>query len=253
MGGVSWATATRSLYRGVLPPLLTTGLVQSVQFSTYEMAKRRFLAMQDAKQRSRGQYLACVFAGGSCGGLLVTAITVPVSVVKLQQQLASERGMFACAKALVAKHGWSVLYRGLLPGLIMEIGGRGVYICTYETVKLAQLDEVTRAEAIAGKDPVTGLRVKMIAAACAGTTGWMSVYAVDVTKSRMMLDAGGEVFPTWWSCVRDTWREGGIRRMYRGVGFSLIRAAPVAATVLPIYELTRGWLYRTISALEGTA
>jgi solute carrier family 25 carnitine/acylcarnitine transporter 20/29 len=46
-------------------------------------------------------------------------------------------------------------------------------------------------------------------------------------------------YPTCRSCVSAIWKEAGIKGLYRGIGFTLIRAAPVAATILPIYEFTR--------------
>lgn len=45
-----------------------------------------------------------------------------------------------------------------------------------------------------------------------------------------------------WDCVKQTWREGGIQSFYRGVTFSMLRAAPVASVVLPTFDLTNKWL-----------
>jgi hypothetical protein len=59
----------------------------------------------------------------------------------------------------------------------------------------------------------------------------------------MILDMDRKQFPTWRACIVKTYQEGGIARLYRGLGHALIRASPVAATVLPVYEITRNKLF----------
>ena len=49
-------------------------------------------------------------------------------------------------------------------------------------------------------------------------------------------------FVDWKDCFAKTWQEGKLSAMYRGIGFTLIRAAPVAATILPIYEYTKEFI-----------
>ena len=39
-------------------------------------------------------------------------------------------------------------------------------------------------------------------------------------------------------------REGGFRRLYRGIGFTLLRSVPAAAIAMPVYDLTREELSR---------
>lgn len=90
-------------------------------------------------------------------------------------------------------------------------------------------------------------RVKMTAAMPAGVVGWLSVYPIDLIKSRMMLDCNREKFPTLRQCVMATWNEGGLKRMYRGLGFSLVRSGPVAVVVLTTYETTREFLDRVLA------
>ena len=41
---------------------------------------------------------------------------------------------------------------------------------------------------------------------------------------------------------RQMLQEGGIRCFYRGFGVTIIRSGPVAAAVLPIYDVTLEWL-----------
>jgi hypothetical protein len=43
------------------------------------------------------------------------------------------------------------------------------------------------------------------------------------------------------TAVRETYARGGILAFYRGLGFTLLRAAPVAGTVLPVYDVSKVW------------
>eukprot|EP01034_Spumella_vulgaris_P021894 gene21894-27971_t len=79
----------------------------------------------------------------------------------------------------------------------------------------------------------------MIAAAIAGIFSWLVVYPFDVVKARVQLDFDRKVYSTTLTCAASLWREGGIRAMYRGIGYTLLRAGPVAGTILPIYEATK--------------
>ena len=43
------------------------------------------------------------------------------------------------------------------------------------------------------------------------------------------------------AAVRETYANGGLRGFYRGIGFTLLRAAPVAGVVLPVYDTGMAW------------
>jgi solute carrier family 25 (mitochondrial carnitine/acylcarnitine transporter), member 20/29 len=83
---------------------------------------------------------------------------------------------------------------------------------------------------------------RMIAAAVAGVLSWVVFYPFDVIKSRMQLDYDRKVYKSTWHAFQCTWRDGGLRAMYRGIGYTVIRAAPVASTILPIYETSKDFL-----------
>ncbi|GBG27477.1 Carrier protein YMC1, mitochondrial [Hondaea fermentalgiana] len=247
----------RELYRGILPPLLTTGLVQSVNFSLFEAFKRVYmrdtLGQPNAPEMSPQTYLGRIYLSSASAGALISLLTTPIGVLKTQQQVRTTKGLLACGKDLLSRYGPRVLYRGAMGGLIMEGLGRGVYMTTYETVKLLQLDAAQSAALRRGERPETSTRVKMVAAACAGTLGWISVYPVDTVKVRMMQDASGKHFPDLWTSAVITVREGGVARLYRGLAFSMVRAAPVASVVLPFYEITREFLERHLERIPALA
>ena len=82
----------------------------------------------------------------------------------------------------------------------------------------------------------------MLAAAVAGVASWVVFYPLDVVKSRMQLDFNRKIYRSTWHCLKKTYQEGGLSALYRGIGYTVIRAAPVASTILPIYETVKDYL-----------
>ena len=134
----------QQLYRGILPPLLTAGLMQSINFSLYESFKKQsFLQIGDlfhipVNERSNhtSLYLASVFTGGALAGSVISLIANPISLIKVQQQVATSTGVVAVATNIYSKYGILRFYRGMCSMFVMESYGRGVYLLTYEVSKI---------------------------------------------------------------------------------------------------------------------
>ncbi len=248
VANLSW-----SLYRGLIPPLVTTGLISSVNFSIYEKCKE-YLSNGNQKDVN----LNTIFIAGAFAGTCISIVTSPISLVKVQQQAVTQHGILSCAKSLYRTHGIKTFYRGFSMMFLMESFGRGVYLWTYELVK-KQMDPTKEYCAY---DHTTN--TKAVAAAIAGTFSWAVVYHCDVIKSRLQADIGGKTYRGPLHCFRSTWEEGekstpagksrlmgGLKHIYRGMGFTMIRAAPVAALVLPVYDSIKDNLERSyVSSLS---
>jgi solute carrier family 25 carnitine/acylcarnitine transporter 20/29 len=133
--------------------------------------------------------------------------------------------------------GLSGFYRGYLPVLYMESVGRGFYMYTYFTCKplfaRTVYGDETRGES---------LSIRALSAAVAGCASWVIVYPVDVIKAKLQADVNKERFKGVADCIQKTFSDGGMRAFWRGIGFTLLRAAPTAATVLPVYEASKDFL-----------
>lgn len=292
--------AIRDLYRGILPPTLTVGFMASINFFVYEKTRR---AMTRPEYRNTGGSfnnndnqdkpvyqdtiagaiggssggggvhgldgvdIRAVAAGAVVSGLFSSLLSAPISMIKVQQQVVSDQGMIATARALYRQHGgMRVFYRAYPAVLLNETYGRGAYFVMYESSKgwIAQaLDQMTvsapeafsssaehsnpnssilrREHAINEQHPLTStLKVRMLAAAVAGVFSWFVIYPMDVIKSKLQIDVNGTKYSnSVVKCFKITWREAGMTGLTRGLGYTLLRAVPVASTVLPIYESVR--------------
>ena len=104
------------------------------------------------------------------------------------------------------------------------------------------------------------------AGAVAGVMAWGVTYPCDVIRNRMMADYYRRECTGGWSIAsssssstntpsstttsivrygREILRTDGVRGLYRGFGFTVTRAAPVAMVTLPAYETAYNfWLSR---------
>jgi solute carrier family 25 carnitine/acylcarnitine transporter 20/29 len=239
----------KQLYRGVLPPLLTTGIIQAINFTLYEHFKKSIhrtvnngLPFLPNQQYS----LSTTFWGGTLAGACISTLTIPIGIVKIQLQLNSESGTIACAKDLYQKSGFRVFYRGYLCSFILEAPGRGIYLWTYEAAKM----KICSSFGYDLNNAKAPFFATVGAGVCAGMFSWLIVYPADVIKSKMQSDVHRRKFASIWQCTSQTWQKGGIRSMYRGLGYTLLRAGPVAASILPMYDLCKAYIDSELLALE---
>ncbi len=233
----------KQLYRGVVPPILTTGAMASINFTIYE-ASRSWLNTKYFFAPTQNSHLCSVFIAGCTSGAFVSLISTPISVIKIQQQVATEKNLVNSIIDIYKKSGIRGFYRGFSTMLVLESPGRGVYMCSYETCKsLIAYANDTQGRAYSDRSVTTSQTShRILSAALAGIFSWLVVYPFDVVKARVQLDFNRKLYSSTWSCAVTTWREGGVRAMYRGIVYTLVRAGPVAGTILPIYEATKDWI-----------
>ena len=272
----------KQLYRGIVPPLVTAGAMQSMLFLNYENFRiilRKFAFKGDnpdmkyalyrpgqpatevstphplAVITSKGgfDHLCIATIAGSTAGLMLATLSTPIGFVKIQQQVASEASVLTVARRSWRVGGARMMYRGFVPNIFLESPGRGIYLFTYEFVKMVLNQQQHIAEGGLNSVPIYALydkhglhcdveerlSTRMMAAALAGCSSWASLYPFDVVKSRMQLDRQGLKYTGTLDCFVKTYKEGGVRALYSGLGYTLLRAAPVAATILPIYEFAK--------------
>eukprot|EP00536_Pseudo-nitzschia_multiseries_P003741 jgi/Psemu1/302142/fgenesh1_kg.59_\ len=282
------ARTVRALYSGVTGPLVTVGMVQSVNFSAYD-ATRRFLygrqqqlrACAGAGECAGSTYghqdyrthdsLANVAMAGSVGGMTTAVLTAPLLMMKINQQISGNSFRRAFREVFVVESsGGQSRFKPLrpygapfLPHIVSESVGRAIYVTVYEGLKRALLaskrgagdgdnysDNYSDNDPSSAIDPASlslSLRERMACAAVSGITCWGAFFPLDVLRNRMYHLASRQpkamvTNPRPLSVlgtIRTIRKE---RAFYRGYSVTLLRAGPVAAAVLPVYDLTVEWL-----------
>ncbi len=236
------------LYRGIIPPLVSTGAVRSLYFGTYEALRPPMAAALASPQES----LSVVFVAGSLTGATLAPLTAPIQRLKLVQQVEG-LSLRECVRSLFASSGVSSLMRGMGVHMLLETFGSGCYLATYHAAKrvaTTSLDADDDSGAGGGRRPREPLRVRIGCGAIAGISGWVSIYPLDVLRSRIMsappsVADGGGGWATVAAVARETVARGGYRAFFSGISLTLLRAAPVAGVVLPVYDTVLDFLARS--------
>lgn len=241
-------TSLKALYKGLLPPLISVGAFAALNFALYESCKVVLKTYDNgAKEDLPGTKLSHIFLSGCFSGAIMSTVISPVGAVKLQLQLTQETKVWSCIQHMYQRNGLRSFYRGFGFVAMMDSPGRGVYLWTYESVKSLLVNSSSGRHWPSRTIDSTAnisFQNRMTAAVCAGVFSWFVIYPFDVIKARLQLDLEGKRYRNALICIQDIWRQNGFLGFYRGLGYTLIRAGPVAATILPIYDLTKAALDR---------
>lgn len=242
-----WLTKLRALYSGASGPLVTVGLVQSINFSTYD-GVRRVLHRYNVPDASRDDYLHHdtlwnVGIAGFVAGTGLAFITSPLIMVKTHQQITGVGFRQAFRDTLFRSNGrWNLsgCFVGFYPHYLSETIGRSIYYCTYEACKRYMIASKARQQQEQGWSPTISLTERMVAAATAGISCWTIIFPLDALRNRLYSQAGqiqsggASQSLSTLEMARLMYSE---RSLYRGFSLTVLRAGPVAATVLPVYDL----------------
>jgi solute carrier family 25 carnitine/acylcarnitine transporter 20/29 len=220
------AASVSGLFSGWRVPVATAGAINCVNFGTYDYVWRH---LSPDVEHDVDASSAVVFAAGTCGGLVVSPMTTVVSRIKVLQQAHTfpGRGVLDVFRGTVEGGGLRCLWCGFSANFAMECC-RGFYMLFFVGAKryLGAPDELP-------------LWKRSLAGAFAGVASWIIVYPLDVVKTAVQAQnpLKGERTPTLEMAAR-LYRDGGVRRFYRGLGFTVLRAGPVAGVLLPTFDLT---------------
>ena len=225
--------------------------------------------------------LPVVGAAAACAGLSISLLTCPVSRIKVVQQARAlavsvsadvlSRGLRAictachCLSPLVPGHqlcggGFmatahalyleGTLYRGITATALWETS-RGIYMMAY--VHYKRVLGARQPPSVHGEPPAPPLWARVVAGASANTTCWLVMYPVDVCRTLQQstpIGHGAVAPPGVLGSLRAMLSEGGVARLYRGFGLTLLRAGPVSGVLLPLFDLTLAALERLSGAAQ---
>ena len=268
----------RAFYAGVTGPLLTVGLVQSINFAIYDSVRRTLWQRQqqhdNGKIHSQQMYdrhhnnnnnndylyhdsLTNVAISSSVAGAVLAFFTSPMLIIKTQQQTVPGLTFQQALKQTMMRQRRR-MFVGFAPHFLAETGGRAVYFCSYEALKrsflVQQQQQAEYGDAFASSSSsatttTCSLHQRMISAALSGILCWSLIFPLDALRCRMyaqqsVTSATNTTSSSSSSLSRNTVQMaqhmyqtgGGIKAFYHGFGVTVVRAGPVAAAVLPVYD-----------------
>ena len=246
----------RALYAGIQGPLLLVGMVQSVNFAAYDSIRRSLYNYQHQDSSSvsstyeylHNDSLSNIIAAASFTGAGLSFLTSPFIVIKTRQQLLSASTLGAppgfrdTVQTLLEQHQGSVrraFYVGFAPHFVTETLGRAVYFGTYESLKRS-LVVAKQHDNDASSQSLLSLGERMACAGSAGVACWSIIFPLDALKSRRyaatLHNSSSSSLLSMVPQQSSSSVFTNVRSLYRGFGVTILRAGPVAAAVLPIYD-----------------
>lgn len=241
-----------SLYKGIHIPLMTVGVMQSLNFVLYD-SFRRLLYQNDLKNNQSsgsqsaagdGNYLwddslTNVAIASGTAGAFISLITSPMQVLKTKQQVMLWDTRTALRETM-RNGGLRNFFTGFGAHFYCDTIGRAVYFASYECMKRHLREHYH--DGSKNSDVIN----RMISAAASGMMCWFVIFPADVVRCKVYhhvtTNPGSEISST--EMIQKMFREsnGSLRPFMRGFGITVARAGPVAAAVLPVYDLTLEWL-----------
>lgn len=218
----------RGFLQGIGSPIFGASLENAVLFVSYNQCSR-FLETNKNISPLQQVVISGAFAG-SCASLVLT----PVELVKCKLQISNLQNLEAgvkkptkiipTIKTILQERGVFGLWQGQSSTFIRETFGGMAWFSTYEILKNYLKD---RHED--GRDSDTW--ELLFSGASAGLAYNASIFPADTLKSMMQTEHIGLL-----SCAKRVMAKSGIAGFYRGLGITLLRAAPANAAVFYTYE-----------------
>lgn len=224
------------VFRGILPPLFGLGFLNSILFVTYGRSLSYLTSYRQAS-------LLSYYGAGFISGLACWIVSAPVEVVKCRAQIQTSARHLSpslhIAASILKTEGIKGLYASGTITLARDAIGYGFYFAGYEGMKSVLPN---------GNGGI------LIAGGLAGCLSWLSIFPLDVIKSRMQ--STPQLYSSTWDCVQKIYAEGspllsrhsettegtpllrtgGISLFWRGVGVTMFRAFIVNAVTFFTYE-----------------
>lgn len=240
-------------YRGMISPLVSLTLLNTLNFSTYAM-NRSALVIPDNLNVLQNGFEWRIGLAGATVGPISSLISTPFELIKTQMQLISLNASsgantnapkkftnsFQAAFYIAKEHGVSALYRAFAVNTLREMVFLSTYFTVYEHLKSFQVHRVNAYhQSIA--IPLAG--------GIAGATGWFVSFPLDCIKSNiqgtsMVRDVTtGKLVPakSGVHVLRQLLATKGVLGLYSGVIPSILRAFIVSSSRFSAYEATL-WL-----------
>ncbi|PRT56655.1 Carrier protein YMC1, mitochondrial [Wickerhamiella sorbophila] len=234
----------KGFYKGTMTPLVGVGACVSVQFAVNEGMKRYFGGKNKLAGVSDITY-GQLYVSGACAGFANAFLASPIEQIRIRLQTQTGtgtgptfRGPIDCIKQIWQAGGMGGIFRGFVPTIIRESHGMAMYFMAAEACVKQDMkqNKIARTEVPSWKLCMYG--------GVAGITMWLSVYPIDVIKSKMQTDAlspAQYTYKNMRACFQATVKNG-YGQLFKGFAPTLLRAFPVNACTFLAFEVTRRYL-----------
>ena len=228
----------RDIYAGIGSAAVGSAPSAAMFFVTYEGVKHAL----GQRVGGDGRYDAAVHcAAAACAELAACLVRVPTDNIKQKRQAGLFPSTSATVSAILASPGgWRAFYTGYASTIMREIPFSLVQFPLYERMKVAYAQRYHA--------PPNPIHCALMGSASGAVAAALTT-PMDVVKTRMMLGEQGGA----WQVMQLVYAEGGLRRLFSGVGPRVLWIGLGGAVFLGGYEAARRIIERQRHALASDA
>lgn len=198
-----------SLYRGIVPPLISVGLEKAIVFGTFETSKRFFISSLNLENNVLN------LMSGGVAGFTASFIVTPLERMKILLQ--SNKNLDISRR---------YLFKGLSATFFRETPGFAIYFTVYEYLKRKFYTE--------HGNEITPY-ASFLFGGLSGMISWIPIYPPDRVKTIMQTNKNSKLIDV----IKYIYVSDGLRGFYKGFHFSLMRAIPLHAGTFMTIELMK--------------
>ncbi len=176
----------------------------------------------------------------------------PLDTLKFRLQCETVQGgltgnalLMQTAKKMYASGGLRAPYRGITMGLVGMFPYSAIDMGTFEFLKTTFMRYKARYYGLHEEDAAPGNVVTGIIGATSGAFGATVVYPLNVLRTRLQTQGTALHPPTYtgiWDVARKTYRNEGVRGLYKGLTPNLLKVAPALSITWVVYENSKKFL-----------
>ncbi|XP_021714594.1 folate transporter 1, chloroplastic-like isoform X2 [Chenopodium quinoa] len=229
----------RGLYAGFTPAVIGSSISWGLFFFFYSRAKKRYSGDEEDKL-SPGHHLAAAAEAGA----LVSFFTNPVWVIKTRLQLQNPlhqtrqySGVYDALRTITKEEGWTALYRGIWPSLLLVSHG-AIQFTAYEELRKLLVDFKSEKAKTKDVEVLNSLDYTFLGAS-SKVAAILFTYPVQVIRSRLQQRPNQDGVPRYadsFHVIKETARFEGLRGFYKGITANLLKNVPASAVTFVVYE-----------------
>ncbi|KXJ86712.1 mitochondrial carrier domain-containing protein [Microdochium bolleyi] len=217
----------------------------AIRFGAYEAAKKTMARFEGHDDPTRISSYSKFMSGG-LAGMVSQFCVYPLDTLKFRLQSEYVEGgargnalLMQTARKMMAEGGGKAAYRGVTMGLIGMFPYSAIDMGTFELLKTTYMKYKAKQLGCHEEDARPSTFATGIMGASSGAFGATVVYPLNVLRTRLQ-SQGTTMHPARytgiWDVAQKTYRNEGVRGMYKGLAPNLLKVAPALSITWMVYE-----------------
>ena len=227
-----------NIYAGIASAAVGSAPSAALFFATYEHTKRLLTPYIEHSSHSNRYEPLVHCTAAAIAETIACLVRVPTDNIKQKRQAGLFPTTPAAISHIVAAQGWGGFYVGYMSTIMREIPFSLIQFPLYEAMKRYYHSRYHTTQ------HDTSPAVYAAMGSASGSIAAAVTTPMDVVKTRMMLRRGGEAAgqPGVAGTMREVYREGGVGRLFSGVGPRVLWIGLGGAVFLGGYETAKALL-----------